>query len=351
MEKEKKTNLKSHPIRTSAPCRIDLGGTLDIATFYYPLMYLSPCTFNIAMDIRTYVTLKAFKEERVKISSKGFNSVEYESGKASFNHPLGLMCAIAEHFRAHGVHIEIDSTSPTRSALGGSSSAAVALIGALSLLSESGLSKMPTRKSISVLGHGIEASLAQVSCGMQDQLAAAYGGVNAWYWQPGTDGVFFKRKTVVRKKDYRWLNKSILIAYCGMPHESVNINGKWVRQFLEGGFRDEWETIIDCTHRFISALAQKDLSTACKWMNRETAIRWKMTPDVLEPIGEKLVQAAINHGCGARFTGAGGGGCLWALGAENDINKLKADWEKITSERENAGLLASPIDGKGLIIH
>ena len=30
----------------------------------------------------------------------------------------------------------------------------------------------------------------------------------------------------------------------------------------------------------------------------------------------------------------GGGGCLWALGTEKDIDRLKAIWEKILSERE-----------------
>ena len=32
-----KRYLESKPVETSAPCRIDMGGTLDISTFYYPL--------------------------------------------------------------------------------------------------------------------------------------------------------------------------------------------------------------------------------------------------------------------------------------------------------------------------
>ncbi|MFW6364320.1 MAG: bifunctional hydroxymethylpyrimidine kinase/phosphomethylpyrimidine kinase, partial [Spirochaeta sp.] len=33
---------------------------------------------------------------------------------------------------------------------------------------------------------------------------------------------------------------------------------------------------------------------------------------VLDDIGAALVEAARKNGCGGRFTGAGGGGCLWA---------------------------------------
>ena len=109
-------------------CRIDLGGTLDLSTFFLPLNYLRPSTFNIALDMRTTVTLLPWRDNYVKISSKGFDSAEFEASKAPFNHPMGLMFASAAFFNAHGVHVQIESSSPPRSALGGSSAAAVAMI-------------------------------------------------------------------------------------------------------------------------------------------------------------------------------------------------------------------------------
>jgi len=55
--------LKYRLIEASAPCRIDMGGTLDISTFYYPLMHLNPCTFNIAINLRTRVSLFPFEKK------------------------------------------------------------------------------------------------------------------------------------------------------------------------------------------------------------------------------------------------------------------------------------------------
>ena len=49
-------------------------------------------------------------------------------------------------------------------------------------------------------------------------------------------------------------------------------------------------------------------------MIKETQLRLEMTPQVLDKTGKKLFEIARGHHCGARFTGAGGGGCLWALG-------------------------------------
>ncbi|MBC8463901.1 MAG: galactokinase, partial [Deltaproteobacteria bacterium] len=96
--------LESESIEASAPCRIDAGGTLDIRTFYYPLRHMSPCTFNIAIDLRTHIRLLPFKNGMVKVSSKGFQSAAFPLEKAPFRHPLGLIFAIAVYFQAAGIH-------------------------------------------------------------------------------------------------------------------------------------------------------------------------------------------------------------------------------------------------------
>lgn len=343
--------LKSEKIEASAPCRIDMGGTLDISTFYYPLRHLSPCTFNIAVNLRTRVRLFPYKQGIVKISSMGFKSAEYPSDKAPFNHPLGLMFAIAAYFGAEGVHIDIDSSSPPRSALGGSSAAAVALIGAFSKLDQmQTLNPMPKQK-IALLAHALEESVAGVPCGLQDQLAAVYGGVNAWYWPAIINGPSFRKKTIVKKAFHKNLNKHLLLAYCGIPHESKNINKRWVEQFISGKYRKLWAEIIACTKRFSNALFQKNFKKACASMNIETAIRRKMTPDVLDKMGAKLLDLAVKNRCGARFTGAGGGGCIWALGEIDDIDRLKDIWEKILLSRKEACLLDVDIDSKGLVVN
>jgi D-glycero-alpha-D-manno-heptose-7-phosphate kinase len=86
-------------------------------------------------------------------------------------------------------------------------------------------------------------------------------------------------------------------------------------------------------------------------MNRETAIRRRLTPDVLDPVGVSLVKAARRHGCGARFTGAGGGGCLWAIGETEAIDRLRGSWQKILASRPEARLLDCGIDPEGLRLH
>jgi D-glycero-alpha-D-manno-heptose-7-phosphate kinase len=342
--KDLKKILESRPIEASAPCRIDCGGTLDIKTFYYPLRHLSPCTFNIALNLRTRVCLKPFQSGYIKVSLQGFETEVHPAANAPFNSPLGLMFAVAACFQAEGVQIDILSESPPRSALGGSSTAAVALIGALSMAL---YDQVNQRKAV-LLAHAIEEAVAGVPCGIQDQLAAAFGGVHAWDWPADPTEPPFRGRTVLKEKEYPVLERHLLVAYCGVPHVSRDINGKWVRHFVSGTDRQPWIEIVSATKAFVKALSVKDWASAVQAVNKEVEIRRKLTPEVFDEVGEALVERALEAHCAARFTGAGGGGCVWAIGASDDIVGLRPIWEEVLSGRKEAGLLDPKVDSKGL---
>jgi len=342
--------LEKTEIKASAPCRIDMGGTLDIKTLYYPLRHYSPCTFNLAIGLRTEIRLLPYKNGIIKVSSKGFDSVEYPLESAPFDHDLGLMFAIASYFNAQGVHILIDSSSPPRSALGGSSAAAVALVAAFSKICEYTGEPRFSKEKIAFLAHSIEESVAGVPCGFQDQLAAVYGGVNAWHWSATNDNPPYKREVIAEKSDFKKLEQNILLAYCGIPHESKDINSKWIKQFLTGKNRNIWNQIISWTQKFVHALSDGDIEEAAEYMKKETAARTQMTPNVFDSTGQMLVHAAEKNQCGARFTGAGGGGCIWAIGEVDQINRLTGVWEEILAPVNTACLLDLNIDEKGVTV-
>jgi D-glycero-alpha-D-manno-heptose-7-phosphate kinase len=257
------------------------------------------------------------------------------------------MFAVAAYFGEDGIEIIINSTSPPRSGLGGSSAAAVALIGGYL----TGLNKERVqKKNIALLAHALEGSVAGVPCGIQDQLAAAYGGVHSWHWLGSGDRVSYRKRMLILKRTYKAFEKNLLLAYCGIPHESKQVNHKWVSQFMAGRFRERWIEIINCTRAFSDALVRGDMKAAAGWMNRETAIRRRMTPEVLEPVGRQLVSSAVRLGCGARFTGAGGGGCIWALGESHDIQRLKDRWTSTLSKHPTSKLLNVEIASQGLLV-
>lgn len=345
MNLEKK--LDHCQIQTSVPCRADSGGTLDISTMFLPLNYLSPSSFNIALDLRTVVCLFPWKKGFIKVSSKGFETAVFKEGEAPFNHPMGLMFACAAYFNVHGVHIHIESASPPRSALGGSSAAAVAIIAAFYKVLDIPIEP----KQIAWLAHYIEASVAGVPCGMQDQLAAAFGGVNQWTWKMGKISPEFERMPIFEHEaDMEAFNSNILIAYCGIPHVSKDINKQWIDSFVCGKTRGIFRKIANLTKEFSRAVKIQNFRQAADLMNQETLLRLEMTPDVLDKVGKKLFEKAVACDCGARFTGAGGGGCLWAVGESGDIKALMPLWQEILGKVEDAKILDTKIENKGILI-
>jgi D-glycero-alpha-D-manno-heptose-7-phosphate kinase len=341
--------LADHPVDASAPCRIDFGGTLDINTFHYPLRHLAPATVNIALDRRTTVSLRPSGDERIRISSAGIADAVFHPSAAPYDHPLGLMFAVSDYFGAAGVHIHIDSSSPPKSGLGGSSVAAVALIAAFSKVMGRMGGQALSRNHVVLLAHAIEQSVAGVSCGIQDQLAAAFGGVNEWTWpaEPGLPP--YCGRPLMNGDALHRLDRHLLVAYLGVTHVSKDVNSTWVRQFIGAEGRENWHAIIALTRNFAAAIGAWNLQAAADAMNRETAIRKAMTPQVLDAMGDRLAAAAEEAGCGARFTGAGGGGCMWALGEADSVAALKPVWENLLAARPRAGLLDCRVDARGVI--
>lgn len=341
--------LEDNPIDASAPCRIDFGGTLDISTFHYPLRSHQPATVNIALDRRTSVSLRPAVDDRIWISSHGLAEAAFAPQAAPYDHPLGLMFAVADYFGVQGVHIDIHSTSPPQSGLGGSSVAAVALIAAFSKLNVH-MGRAPiSRTQMVLLAHAIEQGVAGASCGIQDQLAAAFGGVNIWRWPATLDQPPFLCHRLAAPSACARLDRHLLVAYLGVTHVSKDVNQTWVRRFISGKDRDVWQRIIDLTHRFADALAAFDMQSAAAAMNEETALRKAITPQVLESMGQRLADAAMEKQCGARFTGAGGGGCLWAIGEADAIASLKPAWKGLLAERETAGIVDCRVDSQGVV--
>ena len=343
--------IENHAASASAPCRVDLGGTLDIPTFFLPLKRLSPRTVNIAVDLRTTVSLLPHRTGAVRISSSGFAPAEFSPENAPYDHPLGLIFAVAAYFGLDGVEIRIDSASPVRSALGGSSVAVVALAGLLSRIARNCGERGLEPAEVVMLAHGIESAVARVPCGFQDQLSAVFGGANAWKWTGDYAGGIFRREPLLPSQDLPELNDRLLLAYLGVPHASKDINGQWVSRFLAGRDRKRWARIVAIVHAFAERVADRDYVNAARLMNQETDIRLSMTPEVLDGFGRRLAKAAAALDCGARFTGAGGGGCIWAIGEKQAVAALRTRWRELLPEREGARLLDVGVDSRGLLCH
>jgi len=341
-----KKELEDRPIRVCAPCRIDCGGTFDIKTFSVLTHKDKPSTFNIALNIRTHVTLQPWKDNFVKVSSKGFEPEEFEHDNAPFNTPMGLVFAALHFFGFSGVHVNIVSDSPPKSALGGSSTMLVTVIWALNKVSERLNQRVLSREEVVSLAYQIEDGICSYTCGIQDHLASAFGGVNQWLWSDRTNNNLFSRRELLKREDKGDIDRAFIAAFCGITHDSGTINKKWITGFTSGIRREVWSEMAGEIKSFSDAVSKKDWDRAAFHIRRETTLRRELTPEVFTDTGQKLLKASDEAQCGARFTGAGGGGCVWAIGEHEKIALLKPIWGEIL--KEEGEILASDSDFKGL---
>jgi len=341
--------LEHHPVEASAPCRIDSGGTWDIKAMALPLEKIGPVTINMALTLRTWVVLSPFEDGQVRVSSEGFSQGEqYPYKELPFDSSFGLFFAAISHFGFHGLKVRIRSDSPVKSALGGSSTALIALIKALSRLSAMLGHKPLSGKEILHLGYHLEDGVSTGKCGIQDQAAAVYGGVNRWIWRYGNRVAPFQRETLLGPQGRRELSKRILVAYSGKSHVSMGINRSWINDFLTGRTRAGWIKVNEIVKGLAAAIKEEDWKRAALLLRNEMAVRKEITPDALIPITEELVGQAESTGCGARFAGAGAGGSVWALGKIDRIGQLRKIWGNTLAPIRGAGILDCAVDPTGV---
>ena len=340
--------LEHRPIEASAPCRIDSGGTWDIKALALPMEGIKPVTVNIALNLKTRVLLSPFKDGWVRIASEGFSHAEENPlGNLPFNTSFGLFFAAISYFGLHGLEVNIRSDSPVKSALGGSSTALIALIKALSKLSVAAGGKKLSGREILHLGYHLEDGVSGGNCGIQDQAAAVFGGVNRWAWCYGERGSPFRREPLLDLKGQKELSKRILVAYSGKSHVSSSINRAWINDFLSGTTRAGWVEVNGLVDRLAKAIKEEDWERASNLLRDEMSVRREITSDALTRVTRKMIDQAEGIGCGARFAGAGAGGSVWALGKIDRIRQLRTRWEAILYPIKGAKILNCAVSPTG----
>ena len=313
-----------------------------------PMEAINPVTINFAVDLRTRVTLSPFRPGLVKIRAQGFpSSRTYSSDHLPFTPPFGIFFAAISLFNYNGVQVSIESDSPVKSGLGGSSTALVALLKALSEIKRLRGDKELSAKDILHLGYHLEDGVSLGSCGMQDQAAAVYGGINLWEWRYSARGLSYKRRALLDGRGRKELSQRILLAYSGKSHISLGANRSYLKDFLAGQTRKGWIQANDMIKKFGLALEERNWEKAVYYLREEVKMRRAITPRAFTSITQRMIQQAEGIGCGARFTGAGAGGSVWALGNIESIRELKKIWTKTLARTTEGKIIDGSIEGVG----
>jgi D-glycero-alpha-D-manno-heptose-7-phosphate kinase len=296
-------------IRAKAPLRISFaGGGTDVPPFP---QQEGGCVLSATIDRYAWGTLRPREDGKICINSLDFGtSLAYSSRRdIVLDGNMDLAKAAIQKLTGaydQGFDLFLHSDAPPGSGLGSSSAMMVALVG---LLKE--WKNLPlTDYEIAELAYEVERVDLGIQGGMQDQYAAAFGGVNFIE--------FLEDRVVVNslKLSPDTLNEleyNLLLVNTGKVRLSSNIIADQVRRY-EGGNQDSLDALRELKRLTIE---MKDRLLRRKWddfahlLHEEWQQKKRMSDRISSPELDDLYELALREGAiGGKITGAGGGGFM-----------------------------------------
>ena len=234
-------------------------------------------------------------------------------------HPL-LEAAIAYMRVPRELRLEvtIHSEAPAGAGTGTSAAVTVALVGALDALTPGRL----TPHEIAAAAQKVETEMLHRQCGIQDQLASAYGGINY------IEMFVYPHASVspVQVPHAVWweLERRLALVYLGKSHDSSAIHETVIRSLEDAG--PDSPAIVELRKtapRARDALFAADFPALGRSMTDSTEAQRRLHADLVGSEARRVIEIARAHGAlGWKVNGAGGeGGSITLLCGESSAAK------------------------------
>ncbi|MCP4723542.1 MAG: GHMP kinase, partial [bacterium] len=293
-------------INAVAPTRIcDVGGWTDTHFARHGNV------FNIA--IYPYVEVQVVQQEhsgsdeRVVISVENFGeSYAVDPDNITYDkHPL-IMAAIdvMELPEDTTLNINIFSYAPPGASTGTSAAVSVALIGALSALSHS----QSTPYETAMLAHSLETEKLGLQCGVQDQLASAYGGIN---FISIHDFPNANVSSIQVPNSVWWeLEQRLVLVFIGNPHSSSETHEMVIRDMGRYAHRDpRIQELRELAERAKDAVYEGNFTELGNIFDDNTKVQRALHKDLVCDAFEDIITVANDFDVlGCKVNGAGGDG-------------------------------------------
>lgn len=294
--------LPVREVHSSAPVRIaDLGGWTD--TWFAG----SGVVCSVAVQPGASVLISAVPGGgNVVIDATDFGD-RYSLAEGRGRHRL-LEAAIDEIGVAGDVDVvvHVGSPIPAGASTGTSAAVTVALVGALMLLRDGAID----RSEVAAAAHRVEAVRLGWQTGIQDQLAAVYGGTNRIDMSSYPSGTVTPLRLSPAVSDE--LQRRLLLVFLGRTHVSSAVHSEVIAS-LEGATAGEvdhrLEPLRQAARNGAAALVAGDLEDYGRALVANTAAQSALHAALVSDAAWRLFDAARLLGCaGWKVNGAGGDG-------------------------------------------
>ena len=306
-------------IITKTPFRMSFfGGGTDMPSFFNEN---GGAVISTTFDKYCYVTVRHMPPFHPYISELVHNRFERVNSIEDIEHPL-----IRECMRLHDIHeirLTYEGDLPARTGLGTSSTFAVGMLNAFCALK----GKIMSKRQLALEAIHVERAILKEHGGWQDQVAAAFGGLNRIDFK---DGDFSVHPIIVSPERKKELNDNLLLFYTGIQRFSSEIQA------------DTFAKPVDKTQQLKDMLALVDeaenvlcdRNASLNEFGKMLDATWKLKRGTGAKVSngsiDELYATALKAGAlGGKLLGAGGGGFLLFYCEKEKQDALKKALDKL----------------------
>lgn len=289
-------------IISRTPFRVSLfGGGTD-----YPQWFREHggSVLGMAIDKYCYISVRPlppFFEHRHRIV---YSKIESVNSLDEIQHPA--VRGVLKHAGVQiGLEIHHDGDLPARSGMGSSSSFTVGLLNALYALQ----GRMRSKRQIAEEAIYVEQEVLRENVGCQDQVWAAYGGMNRIDFNE--DGTFVVRPMILKKERVAQLMDSLVLYFTGFSRIASEIAAKQIDNLKAK--EKSLHIMRDLVDRAEAVLSDpdRDLREIGEMLHASWQLKRELASGVSTGPIDDIYATAIQAGAvGGKLLGAGGGGFL-----------------------------------------
>lgn len=287
-------------IITQTPFRMSFfGGGTDYPEFYKEY---GGSVMSTSFDKYCFVTVRHLPRFFEYSNQITYSVIERTNTVDEIDHP-----AVREAMKfldMHELRIVYEADLPARSGLGSSSSFAVGLLNAFHALKGEYCSK----NQLATEAIYLERTLCQENGGIQDQIAAAYGGFNRINFS--SEG-FDVTPVIIPIEKKQKLNENLMLFFTGFSRFSSDISAEQ-KQSMKSKIVQlkEMASLVDVAEEIL-ANKKDNLNEFGKLLNYTWELKRGLTTKISTNTIDEIYRKGISAGAlGGKLLGAGGGGFL-----------------------------------------
>lgn len=313
---------------TQAPFRVSFfGGGTDFPAFY---LEHGGKVISTTIDKYCYVNVRHLPPFFDYANEISYSQREKTKSVDEIQHP-----AIREAMKfldMHDLILTYDADLPARSGLGTSSSFAVAML--MSFYALKG--KYIDKKRLAEEAVYLERELCKESGGLQDQIAAAYGGMNKISF---SNNGFEVNPVVISNERKECLNKNLMLFFTGFSRFSFHIQREHERVLKSK--QQQLLEMLSLVDQAEEILISGDLDEFGRMLDHTWRLKRGVNRQVSTDAIDVAYDAALRAGAlGGKLLGAGGGGFLLLyvpLEKQQSVRKALCDLREIPFRFETGG--------------